>query len=190
MLSNLKKSLIERYYFRILLELSCYFFYSYRCLAITTVRFHFIWWQHFSHSKEKCHGSRAHHNAKSKDYPHITLILRQPKMRQDFEWNTHIHCKEMPSRLVDPGGPLLIILFCGSEVCWFDPSRGWWIFSELKVLSMTSIGREVKPGSNLGRPACSPAHFCLSHLAHHLVFTIILILYVWKFHNVLVTYAL
>ena len=72
MLSNLKRSLIERYYFRILLQL-CYFFYSFRCLAITTVRFHFIRWRNFSHSKEKCHGSQVHQNAKPKDYPVLNL---------------------------------------------------------------------------------------------------------------------
>ena len=32
----------------------------------------------------------------------------------------------------DPGGPVVIILASGSEVCGFDPSQGQWIFSERK----------------------------------------------------------
>ena len=36
---------------------------------------------------------------------------------------------------VDPGGPVVIILACGSEVCGFEG---------VKVLSMTSFGRKVK----------------------------------------------
>ena len=74
MLSNLKKSLIERYYISILLELCYFFFYSFQCLAITTVRFHFIWWRHFSLCKEKCHGSRVHHNANPKVYQAASLV--------------------------------------------------------------------------------------------------------------------
>ena len=34
--------------------------------------------------------------------------------------------------LVDPGGPVFIILVSGSKVRGFDPGRGLWIFSELK----------------------------------------------------------
>ena len=34
--------------------------------------------------------------------------------------------------LVDPGGPVVIILASGSEVRGFDPGRGRWIFSERK----------------------------------------------------------
>ena len=34
--------------------------------------------------------------------------------------------------LVDPGGPVVIILSSGSEVRGFVPSRGRWIFSERK----------------------------------------------------------
>ena len=41
--------------------------------------------------------------------------------------------------------PVVIILSTGSEVCGFKPSRGQCIFSELKILSMTYFGREVKP---------------------------------------------
>ena len=33
---------------------------------------------------------------------------------------------------VDPGGLGVIILASGSEIRWFDPGRGRWIFSELK----------------------------------------------------------
>ena len=34
--------------------------------------------------------------------------------------------------LVDPGGPVVIILDSGSEVRGFKPGRGRWIFSERK----------------------------------------------------------
>ena len=36
------------------------------------------------------------------------------------------------SHVVDPGGPVVIILDSGSEIRGFDPSRGRWIFSERK----------------------------------------------------------
>ena len=47
---------------------------------------------------------------------------------------------------VDPSGLGVIILASGSEVCGFHPSRGRWIFQNVKILSMTSFRREVKPG--------------------------------------------
>ena len=34
--------------------------------------------------------------------------------------------------LVDPGGPVVIILTSGSDVRSFNPGRGRWIFSERK----------------------------------------------------------
>ena len=46
---------------------------------------------------------------------------------------------------VDPGGPVVIIFTSGSEVRGFDPGRGPWIFHSIKILNMTSFGREVKP---------------------------------------------
>ena len=46
---------------------------------------------------------------------------------------------------VDPGGPVVIIFASGSEVHGFNPSRGRWIFQSIKILSMTSFGREIKP---------------------------------------------
>ena len=46
---------------------------------------------------------------------------------------------------VDPGGPVVIILASESEVSGFDPGRCRWIFQSVKILSMTSFGREVKP---------------------------------------------
>ena len=46
---------------------------------------------------------------------------------------------------VDPGGPVVIILSSGSEVRGFDPGWGQWIFQTVKILSMTSFGREIKP---------------------------------------------
>ena len=50
---------------------------------------------------------------------------------------------------VDPGGPMVIILATGSEVRRFRPSRGRWIFQNLKILSMTSFGREISRGSRV-----------------------------------------
>ena len=54
--------------------------------------------------------------------------------------------------LVDPGGPVVIIAASGSEVRGFDPRFAASIptgvdgFSQsVKILSMTSFGREVKP---------------------------------------------
>ena len=46
---------------------------------------------------------------------------------------------------IDPGGPVVIILATGSEVRGFKPGRGRRIFQSVKTLSMTSIGREVRP---------------------------------------------
>ena len=34
--------------------------------------------------------------------------------------------------MVDPGGPVVIILASVSKVCMFDPGRRQWIFSERK----------------------------------------------------------
>ena len=46
---------------------------------------------------------------------------------------------------VDPGGPVEIILATGSEVHGFKPVRVGGFFQSIKILSMTSFGREVKP---------------------------------------------
>ena len=46
---------------------------------------------------------------------------------------------------VDAGGPVVMILSTGSEVHAFKPDRGGWIFQGVKIQSMTSFGREVKP---------------------------------------------
>ena len=41
---------------------------------------------------------------------------------------------------------VVIIISSGSEVHWFKPGRGRLIFFQsVKILSMTSFGREVKP---------------------------------------------
>ena len=42
-----------------------------------------------------------------------------------------------------------IILAIGSEVRGIKPDRGRWIFSERKILSMTSFGMEVSRGSRV-----------------------------------------
>ena len=34
------------------------------------------------------------------------------------------------------GGPVVIILASGSEVCGFDPGQGRWIFQSVKILSI------------------------------------------------------
>ena len=47
--------------------------------------------------------------------------------------------------IVDPSGPVVIILASGFEVRGFDPGRGRWIFQSVKILSMTFFGKEVKP---------------------------------------------
>ena len=49
------------------------------------------------------------------------------------------------SEMVDPGGPVVMILTSRSEVRGFDPGRGRWIFQSVKILSTTSFGREVTP---------------------------------------------
>ena len=41
---------------------------------------------------------------------------------------------------VDPGGPVVIIFASGSKVRGFDE-----LYQSVKILSMTSFGREVKP---------------------------------------------
>ena len=46
---------------------------------------------------------------------------------------------------VDPGGPVVIILASGFEVLGFDPGQGDGFFQSIKILSMTSFAREVKP---------------------------------------------
>ena len=46
---------------------------------------------------------------------------------------------------VDPGGPVVLILATGSEVLEFKPGRDRWIFQSVKILSVTSFGREEKP---------------------------------------------
>ena len=47
---------------------------------------------------------------------------------------------------VDPGGLVVIILAIGSQVHGFKAGRGRWIFFQnVKIMSMTSFGREVKP---------------------------------------------
>ena len=46
---------------------------------------------------------------------------------------------------VDSGGPEVIVLATGSEVREFKPGRGRWIFQSVKILSMSTFEREVKP---------------------------------------------
>ena len=46
---------------------------------------------------------------------------------------------------VDPGGPVAIILATGSEIRGFKPGLVDGFFQSLKILSMSSFGREVKP---------------------------------------------
>ena len=44
---------------------------------------------------------------------------------------------------------MVIILASEYEVRGFDPGRGRWIFQSVKILSMASFGREVKPWSRV-----------------------------------------
>ena len=53
-------------------------------------------------------------------------------------------CRLVYFIMVNPGGPVVIIFASGSEVHGSDPGRGQWIFQSVKILSMTSFGREVK----------------------------------------------
>ena len=46
---------------------------------------------------------------------------------------------------VDLGGSVVIILASGSEIREFDPGQGYGFFQSVKILSMASFGREVKP---------------------------------------------
>ena len=51
------------------------------------------------------------------------------------------------SNIVDsrrPGGPVVIILATGSEVRGFEPAGIDGFFQSVKILNMTSFGREVK----------------------------------------------
>ena len=50
---------------------------------------------------------------------------------------------------VDPGGPVVIILSSGCEVRGFDLGRDRWIFQSVKILTMTSFGREISRGSHV-----------------------------------------
>ena len=50
----------------------------------------------------------------------------------------------MRNSAVDPGGPV-VILATGSEVRGSNPAGVDGFFQSVKILSMTSFGREVKP---------------------------------------------
>ena len=43
---------------------------------------------------------------------------------------------------IDHCRPVVLIIATGSEVRGFKPARGRWIFQSVKILSMTSFGRE------------------------------------------------
>ena len=58
---------------------------------------------------------------------------------------SRLHTAAGISWLVDPGGPVVIILASGSEVRGFDPGRSRWIFQSVKIMSMISFWSEVKP---------------------------------------------
>ena len=45
---------------------------------------------------------------------------------------------------VDPGGPAVIILSTGSEVCRFKPGQGQWIFSERENPEYDFLQKESK----------------------------------------------
>ena len=51
----------------------------------------------------------------------------------------------MDEWIADPGGPVVIILATGSEVSDFKPGRVEGFFESVKMLSITSFEREVKP---------------------------------------------
>jgi hypothetical protein len=55
------------------------------------------------------------------------------------------HYIEPSSILSDFGGLVVSMLASGTQVCGFKPGRSRQIFSGVKILSMPSFGREVKP---------------------------------------------
>ena len=70
----------------------------------------------------------------------------EPPMDKFVElWNCHIKYQNFMILIVDPAGPVVTILATGYEVRGFKPGRCRWIFQSVKILSMTSFGREVKP---------------------------------------------
>ena len=65
-------------------------------------------------------------NFKWKSYKHESWTLDH--IRPQVPYGQHL----IIQAIVDSGGPVVIILASGSEVCAFDPGRGRWIFSERK----------------------------------------------------------
>ena len=67
--------------------------------------------------------------------PHQGNILAMPLISSHSSHSFHFISLVMvqqawsTSTLVDPGGPVVIILATGSEVCGFKPGQGRWIFS-------------------------------------------------------------
>ena len=51
----------------------------------------------------------------------------------------------LSNEAIDPGRPMVIILASGSEDRGFDPAWVDGFFQSVKILSMTSFGREVNP---------------------------------------------
>ena len=79
-----------------------------------------------------------------------SVALRQREFRQALREQSHYQEFKGKDKIrnVDPGGTVVIILGSGSKVRGFDPGRGRWIFFQsVKIVSMTSFGREVKPRS-------------------------------------------
>ena len=66
--------------------------------------------------------------------------------KQNTPWMKVLPCQELTFEYyVGPSDAAVIILAIGSEVRGFKPDRGRWIFQSVKILNMTSFGREVKP---------------------------------------------
>ena len=63
---------------------------------------------------------------------------------------------------------MVIILSSGSEVRGFDHGRGRWFFQSVKILSMTSFGREIKPWIPCRRFTARKrtSHFSSPYLRH------------------------
>ena len=53
-------------------------------------------------------------------------------LRNYYKQNSALHYMHDAVYSVDPSGPVVIILYSGSEVRRFKPRQGWWIFSERK----------------------------------------------------------
>ena len=65
-------------------------------------------------------------------------------MAPSSQWHLQSLVSPFYSTIVNPSGPVVIILATGSEVHRFKPGRGQWIFSELKNLEYGFLWKRSK----------------------------------------------